>query len=142
MTICDLACAETPTKSDLTTAASAPADAGCSLIPFPDKRQTCVSANAGLHGREACDAAGRCDTLAVKTALQLCVSKRTASNGAFQSTITELERLKSNVWKGNNPANKAMKKLADTIVERIRPGQPNHADELVKAQTRLRACTI
>lgn len=130
------AVAETPTKSDLTTAVNS--DGGCKLIPFATTRQTCITANAGIHGATSCDVAGACASGVAKAALTRCVTNRTASNNAFQSTINQLNTLKKGAWKDKK--NQELKKLATDIIDKITPGQKSHADQLANAKVRLNAC--
>jgi hypothetical protein len=131
------AVAETPTKQDMTTAA---AGSGCTLIPFTTTRATCVTANANIHGATSCDVAGACVNATIKAALDRCVTNRTLSNNAYQTTINELTKLKSGAWKGSNQANKDLRKLADGIIGEIKPEQKTHQDQLKTAKDRLRVC--
>jgi hypothetical protein len=131
------AIAETPSKQDMKTAA---AGDGCTLIPFTKTRATCVTANQNIHGATSCDVAGACVNATIKAALNKCVTNRTLSNNAYQTTINDLTKLKSAAWKGSNQANKDLRALADEVIGKIQPGQQTHQDQLKAAKDRLIVC--
>ncbi|MBN6150477.1 hypothetical protein JR065_09000 [Xanthomonas sp. AmX2] len=117
---------------------------GCQLIPYDGKRQTCVDNNAGLHGATACDAlacqrAAGIDANRLRLAAwQNCVNRRTLINGAFGSTVTNLEAFKrSPAYKGWGQKGKG---AMATLLKKIGDGQPGHALALKNAKSTLSEC--
>ncbi|MFS8466404.1 hypothetical protein EIQ04_09050 [Xanthomonas campestris pv. raphani] len=117
---------------------------GCQLIPYDTRRSTCVDENAGLHEPTACDAlacqkaAGNAANRLRLAAWQSCVDRRTLINGAFDSTLKDLDAFKRGPsyknW--NQPGKNAMA----TLITKIKAGQPGHATALKNATSTLKDC--
>jgi hypothetical protein len=117
---------------------------GCQLIPYDLKRQTCVDNNAGLHGATACDALACQRTAGIDAnrlrlaAWQTCVDRRTLINGAFDSTLKDLESFKKGPsykrWRQEG------KNAMATLTKKIKAGQPGHAIALKNATSTLNEC--
>ncbi|NYF22297.1 hypothetical protein HDC36_003773 [Xanthomonas sp. JAI131] len=117
---------------------------GCQLIPYDNRRQTCVDNNVDLHGVTACGAlacqraAGDAANRLRLAAWQSCVDRRTSINGAFASTLKDLEAFKKGPSYKNwrQPGKNAMAKL----IKKIKDGQPGHALALKNATATLNEC--
>ncbi|NIK03299.1 hypothetical protein FHR53_000855 [Xanthomonas arboricola] len=117
---------------------------GCQLIPYDAKRSTCVEQNAGLHGPNACDAlacqkaAGEDANRVRLAAWQSCVDRRTLINGAFGSTLNDLEAFKRGAiyknWKQQG------RNAMGVLIKKIKGGQPGHALALKNATSTLKDC--
>jgi hypothetical protein len=117
---------------------------GCQLIPYDSRRQTCVDNNDGLHDPDACGAtaceraAGQAANRLRLMAWQSCVDRRTSINGAFASTLKDLDAFK----KGPSYKNwrQQGKNAMAELIGKIKAGQPGHTEALKNATIALNNC--